>query len=466
MPRAAIYCRISRDRVGAGLGVERQEADCRALAARLGLVVVLVLADNDLSAYSGKPRPAYRRLLGMVTAGEVDAVLAWHGDRLHRSISELEDYIGVCEARDVPTYTATAGELDLTTATGRMHARIAGAVARHEVEHSIERQQAAKLQAAASGKWGGGRRPYGYEADGITVCEVEAAVVTAVTDEILVGSSLRAQTASLNARGLVTSTGRPWAPTELRRVLIRPRNAGLREHRGEIIGKAEWDPLVPEEKWRAVRAILTDPARRQSFATNRKWLLSGVAICGVCGSSVRGDVLHNARGSVPSYTCRVSKCVGRNAGELDRYITGLVIEWLSQPAAVTVFRRDDVPDVVAIQAEVSALRERLDGLAALYADGAIDGRQLQEGTQRLQNRLAPLQEAMASAASSSVLAGIVDAADVGQAWEAIADLDRKTAIVDILMTVIIHKGRKGRPAGWRPGQSYFDRDQIQIVWKT
>ena len=47
---AAIYARISRDREGAGLGVERQEADCRALAERLGWDVVAVYVDNDISA--------------------------------------------------------------------------------------------------------------------------------------------------------------------------------------------------------------------------------------------------------------------------------------------------------------------------------------------------------------------------------------------------------------------------------
>ncbi|MEB0014852.1 recombinase family protein, partial [Glaciimonas sp. Cout2] len=57
--RAAIYVRISRDRVGAGLGVERQEDDCRVLAKQMGLEVVRVLVDNDISAYSGKKRPGY-----------------------------------------------------------------------------------------------------------------------------------------------------------------------------------------------------------------------------------------------------------------------------------------------------------------------------------------------------------------------------------------------------------------------
>lgn len=35
----AIYAGISKDKVGAGLGAERQQADCRELAARLGWTV-------------------------------------------------------------------------------------------------------------------------------------------------------------------------------------------------------------------------------------------------------------------------------------------------------------------------------------------------------------------------------------------------------------------------------------------
>jgi site-specific DNA recombinase len=83
--RAAIYARISRDREGGGLGVDRQRDDCRALAARLGWDVVAVYTDNDLSAYAGKPRPGYRALLDAIDAGQVNAVIAWHPDRLHRS---------------------------------------------------------------------------------------------------------------------------------------------------------------------------------------------------------------------------------------------------------------------------------------------------------------------------------------------------------------------------------------------
>jgi len=61
--RAVLYTRISKDREGAGLGVERQRADCLELAERLGWQIVGHHSDNDLSAYTGKPRPGYKALL-------------------------------------------------------------------------------------------------------------------------------------------------------------------------------------------------------------------------------------------------------------------------------------------------------------------------------------------------------------------------------------------------------------------
>jgi site-specific DNA recombinase len=61
LKRAVIYVRISRDKrrgsLDEGLGVQAQEEQCRALALRLGYLVIAVFCDNDVSAYSGKPRP-------------------------------------------------------------------------------------------------------------------------------------------------------------------------------------------------------------------------------------------------------------------------------------------------------------------------------------------------------------------------------------------------------------------------
>jgi len=114
-----------------------------------------VFADNALSAYSGRRRPRYRAILAAIRAGRIDAVPAWHTDRLHRSPVELEEYIAVCtEGRDVPTHTVQAEPLDLSSPSGRMVARQLGAVARYESEHRSERVRRAFLQGAQQGRQG------------------------------------------------------------------------------------------------------------------------------------------------------------------------------------------------------------------------------------------------------------------------------------------------------------------------
>jgi site-specific DNA recombinase len=464
--RAAIYTRISQDREGAGLGVERREADCRALAERLGWTIVAVHADNDLSAYSGKPRPGYLALLADLRAGAVDAVICWHTDRLHRSPSELEDYITVCERGGVPTQTVKAGPLDLATPSGRMVARQLGAVARYEVEHQIERQQRARLQAATAGRWSGGRRPYGYEADGATVIQAEADTLQWAAAQVLAGVSLNAIVAELNTRGARTSTGRPWKPTELSRVLVRPRNAGLMVHRGQVVGPAGWPPILDEGTWRGVCAVLSDPGRRTNTSTARRWLLSGLAVCGVCGDPVRSTSAGTVHGrpTKPAYTCRSGKHVVRDAAEVDRFVEQVILERLSRPDARELLAPDQTTDTAALHARDAALRGRLDELGRLYGEDVIDAPQLAQGTAAIRRQREQITAELAAASRGSVLAGVADAPDPAKVWAGL-DLSRRRAIVDTLATVTILPGRKGRRPGWRAGESYFDPATVRVTPK-
>lgn len=96
--RCAIYCRISLDATGEELGVTRQLEDCKALVASLGWEVLEVYVDNDISASSGKIRPQYRAMLSAIKAGEIQAVIAWHPDRLYRKLRDLEELIEVAES--------------------------------------------------------------------------------------------------------------------------------------------------------------------------------------------------------------------------------------------------------------------------------------------------------------------------------------------------------------------------------
>ncbi|MGI8682836.1 MAG: recombinase family protein [Mycobacteriales bacterium] len=458
--QALIYTRISRDRVGAGLGVDRQERDCQEVADRLGWSVVGVRSDNDLSAYSGKRRPGYQQLLDELRAGTADAVVAWHTDRLHRSPVELEDYVEVCDRQGVVTQTVKAGSLDLATPSGRMVARQLGAVARFEIEHQIERQQSAKLQSARSGSWGGGRRPFGYAADGVTVAEAEAREVKRAADAVLAGMSLRAVATDFNTRGVLTSTGRQWQPTEVRRMLTRARNAGLRQHRGDVMGKATWPAVLEEDTWRALCARLNDPGRRTSPDFGRRWLGSGLYLCGVCGDTViAGTSSTGTGGHKPGYRCRSRQHITRDAVKVDDLVEALVIERLSRSDAVRLLTTSTAADTTALHAEAIVVRARMDELAGVFAAGDIDVRQLAEGTARLRDRLGVIEDAIGQSAASSVLTGIIGA-DVAARWGGL-DLSRRRAVVDALMVVTIDKARRGRV----DGGAYFDPASVRIQWK-
>jgi DNA invertase Pin-like site-specific DNA recombinase len=476
--RAAVYCRISEDRHGTGQKVEDQEADCRRLAERLGLEVVEVYVDNDLTAHKGsrryKERPGYRDLLTAIRTGQVDAVLATEIERLHRDSRELLDYIDACQPYDLPTYTVRAGNLDLSTSSGRMVAKILAAKAEHEIEVMKDRMRAARLHKVGRGEWVGGRRPFGYEYDGRTAIPAEADALGWAASQVLTGISLAATCNGLNARGIRTATGKEWRPTELRRVLLRPRNAGLIVHRGEIVGRAEWPPIINEDTWRGVCALLGDPTRRTNTTTARQWLLSGLARCGapvgdgICGSPVRSfSAGGRSRGRQlkPTYTCRTGKHVVRDAAELDAYVEEVIVERLSRPDAADLLAPDQTRDVAALHARDAVLRARLDELGRLYGEGIIDAAQLAQGTAAIRHQREQITAQLAAASRGSVLVGVADAADPAKVWRGL-DLSRKRAIVDVLIDVVIlPAAHKGRRAGWRAGETYFDPTSVAVSWK-
>jgi site-specific DNA recombinase len=460
---AAIYCRISQDREGAGLGVERQEADCRELADREGLTVVEVYVDNDLSAYSGKPRPLYRAMLAAIQTGQISAVICWHTDRLHRHPAELEEYIAVCEPRGVATLTVKAGPIDLLTPSGQMVARQLGAVARYEVAHQIERQTAARRQAATAGRWAGNKRPFGYAADGVTVDQPEADALAWAAGQVLAGTSLRAICRDLNGRGIRTSTGKPWDPRTLGRVLRRARNAGLSVYRGQVVGPAVWPAILEEDTWRGVVAVLDDPARRSNPGRPPRWLLANLATCGVCGQPVISKA--RARPPMVVYTCSAAAHLSRPAVDVDRFVEQAVVERLSRPDARDLLVSDRPgTDVAGLHLRDAALRERLGELGRLAGEGAIEVAQLVQATAAIRSQREQITAELAATSRGSVLAGVADAPDPARAWAGL-DLSRKRAIIDVLADVVILPARRGRRPGWRSGESYFDPTTVQVTPK-
>jgi site-specific DNA recombinase len=490
--RAAIYARISRDEAGTGQKVEDQEQDCRALAERLGLEVVEVFTDNDIAATRSSRRGKVRRrwydLLDAIRAGQVDVVLATEPERIQREMVDLLEYIKVCQPRDVPTFTVRGGNEDLSTSDGRMIAQIRTATKQAEVEKIKERARAARVHKVGRGEWVGGRRPFGYERDGVTVRRVEALALQRAAATILTGGSLNAACADLNKRKIRTSTGKEWHPTELRRVLLRPRNAGLSQHRvcGQeqergkhhhddscwtIVGRAQWPAILDEDTWRGVVAVLSNPARRTNTTTAHRWLMSGRARCGapvgdgICGSPVKSfSATARRRSTKPVYTCKTGKHVIRNAAEVDAYVEAVILERLTRPDAADLLVPDQTGDTAGLHLRDAALQARLDELGRLAGEGVIDPSQLVQATAVIRRQREEITAQLGAMTAGSVLAGVADAPDPAKVWAGL-DLSRKRAIVDVLVDVVILPAKRGRRPGWRPGETYFDPSTVEIRWK-
>lgn len=491
--RAAIYTRISRDEAGTGQKVEDQEADCRALAERMGLEVVEVFTDNDIqasrSSRRGKVRRRWYDLLDSIRAGQVDVVLATEPERVQREMEDLLEYIRVCLPRNVLTYTVRGGNFDLSTPDGIMTAQIITATKQAEAEKIKQRARAARVHKVGRGEWVGGRRPYGYEADGMTVIAAERDALQRVAAHILTGGSLNAACADLNRRGIRTSTGKEWKPTELRRVLLRPRTAGLSQHRVcgleqergghthtdacvEIVGKAQWPALLDTDVWHGVCAVLRDPKRRTNTTTAHRWLMSGRARCGwtdehgnECGSPVKPfSATARRRSTKPVYTCKVGKHVIRNAAEVDAYIEAVILERLSRPDAADLLVPDRKGDTSALTLRDAALQARLEEYERLAGAGEIEPGSFVRITADIRRQREQITDSLAAMTRGSVLAGVVDAPDPAAVWKGL-DLSRKRAIVGVLVDVVILPAAKGRRPGWRPGETYFDPNTIAITWK-
>lgn len=530
--RCFIYARISEDREGAHLATERQVDDCRAIAGQLSTPqaeyqIVRVFEDNDLSAYSGKRRPDYQAMLTALRDDEADCVIAWHTDRLHRSPVELEEYIDICGPKGIDTRTVKAGQLDLSTATGRMIARQLGVQARYEVERMIERSRRARDQKVEHGEYTGGPRPFGYEADGVTPrallcpdcgrtgpdgftvrrqcdgcgavdrfarnlacqdCEAkdtltvthvcadcgveagfekgsEAAMVREAADAILAGTSLNSLAREMTNAGLVTSHGKQQRSANLRAVLLRPRNAGLMKHRGDVVGRADWMPLMDEATWRSMAAVLEDPARMPSATNARKHLGSNIYLCGVCGATLKASSKPNRRGggTRPVYRCRAKDCVTRDLPDLDTYVIIQLMERLARPDAPELLSpREDPVDVRALQGEMRAARRRVDELAASFGAGEMDRQEWRAASGPARTRLQAAEDKMKAAVKRNPAAELISSDDPVALWNSPDfDLSRKRANIDYLMSVTVHPARRGR----MPGGGYFDESTVEVDWR-
>jgi DNA invertase Pin-like site-specific DNA recombinase len=468
----ATYERISKADAGDEDGVIRQGEDTAELAERRGIPIDgRRFRDNDKSATHGAHRPDYEQLMAAVERGEVDVIIVYMLGRLWRNRRERAEGIEILRKHGVSVLCVKGPELDLTTAAGRLLAGLLGEVDTFEVEQMSEREQREMRQRVERGQVPTGPRCFGYTADGTEVIDSEAAEVRKMYKAIAAGASLSGIAADLNKREVLNRNGKAWTHNAVRYLLQNERYAGLREYNGTTYA-GKWPTIVSEDQWRQAVTILTDPSRKTSPGPARKWLGSGLYLCGVCddGTTVTSAQRGQKKGSSGSPD-RLYKCSGpvkhlaRLAEPIDELIAGtepgqplgLVPQLLVREDAAHLLLDDDRPDMDDLNAQAAVLRARLKNMTDAFADDdEADALEFKRAVRRVKERLTKVEQQMTSPARAAVLGDLVRSDDAVAAWAALP-LDRKRAVVDMLMTVTIH--RSG------PGRKKFHPESIEIVPK-
>lgn len=499
---ASIYVRISEDRDGGGLGVERQEKDCRALAKRNDWEVAKVYEDNDLSASKkGVKRPAYEQLLADIEAGKVRRLIVDKSDRLYRRNTELEHLIDVIEGVGHPVEIAVvkASDLDLSTTNGRMVARILGATAQAEAETIRDRVKRKMQDKIEKGQWKGGPRPFGWESDGnkgLRKVAKEIALLHEAKDRVLAGDSIhrictdwRDRRSDEWPQGVRSGRGKTIVATTLRDMLVSPRLIG--EYDGGVKGHA-WDAIFERSEWESLRAMLKARPQGKRRDGGVYMLTGDILKCGRCGGTMYGTptlggrwhggtketggtfkpraVAHYAcKGSIKQKTCgkvvmRVSLADDAVMQELVNFLTPYV-RMSNDPTDMWEFRSvrkfAKSPSLAVASAAMAKVQESERALAELVAEGQMTKAAYIEAKRKLEPRLtaakAALDAAEGQAAGLHELASL-DPVQFVTRWREMGLAERRRVVLALVSEVRIKphsNGPKNRP----------DPDRVEVIYR-
>lgn len=459
--QVAIYCRISVDRDGRGLGVSRQEEDCRALAKARGWDEIEVFTDNDISASSGKKRPRYLEMMRRIANKEFNVLIAYSSDRLHRSLVELESFIETCNSAKVDILTVRAGDLNLSTEDGRLQARLLGTFARAESEKTSSRLQRKAYDKAVKGEpWSTGSRPFGYEADCITINKSEAVILKEVVKRVLAGESINSVCKWMYEKEILTPAGKPFKVKALKDVLMRARNCGLREYKGEIVAEAVWEPIISREEYDAIVAIFK--ARKLTGPVARSYLLTGIIRCGICGKKL----ISNRKDGAGRYLCRKDPVTGVGCGgiyvskkQVEEFISAAVLTRLNSPEMERALAdKSDNSQVLAIHTELSQIGDRQVELAEMVAMGEMTRVQYQAAMKKIDTKKSEMERILSKERGAVFMDGDLATPElIVSKWSGL-NLDRQRAILmAVLESVLVFKS---------PKKGYgFDHRRLKPVWK-
>jgi DNA invertase Pin-like site-specific DNA recombinase len=436
--------------------VTEQEAECRNVADREGWQVVRVFVDNDRSAsrYAKRERPEYRRLAEFVTSGGCDVLVTWEASRFQRDLEAYVKLRELCRAHNV-LWSYSGRTYDLSRTDDRMTTGLDALLAERESDMTRDRILRSVRSNATKGR-PHGKMLYGYSRtyDPTTgellmqeIREDQAKVIREAARRFLAGETPYAIAQDFNRQEIPTPrpprSARPrgWDLTQIRRLLTNPAYIGKRTHRGEIVGDAIWPPILDEATFHRCAARFADPNRKTHRDSSVRYLLSGLAVCGVCGGRIR---VQKNRGFL-AYLCIEGFHVSRKIGPVDYVVAAIIVNRLSRPDAIDLFTAPESDDEAreALQ-RIADIRARLETFYDAAAKGEITASALARIEAHNLAEIKVLESRARRADVPLVLTDLAGAPDVDKAWLSLSLPQQREVVATLAEVRILPTGRGRR----------------------
>ncbi len=386
---------------------EGQVSVCRARLTELGLGEGEVLIDPGRSAWNtAVKREAWDELMDRLERGVSGGVIVFDLERFSRQPKDGERLIEL--AANGLVVLDSESEYDLRTPNGKKAFRDAMNAAAYYSDRLSTRSARGKKLKAMAGEPNGSSRPFGFEADLVTIREDEAEIIRDLTRRFLAGESQDVLLAELNARGVRTSYGKSWARGSLRRILTRERNCGRIIYTDpatgvtSVVGGLPGEPIVTEEDFDRVRAMYA--ARRRGRPNSWHYLCSGIVTCGVegCGRPLYGRPRKNVKPYPDGAVNRQYWCPKTHGGcgriaidqrALDEAAAALAIEILADPrhaAAIEAVAREVESQTARLDLAIAEAESVAEALADCLGRGDITLARYDTAVRPLDERIAKL----------------------------------------------------------------------------
>jgi hypothetical protein len=286
-----------------------------------------------------------------------------------------------------------------------------------------------------------------------------APVVRRIFTEYLSGVGMPTIAAGLTADGVRTPAGdEHWYHWQVARILRNPAYAGRRQRHGELSDATweGWEPIVPADVFDKVQARLDRQVERKVRQRPTAHLLTGVGRCGVCGSKMRVVT----KDGQASYDCADRHCVARSLLKLDLYVTGRVLERLSQPDVAESLGETTSPAAEAARQHADELRGELAEAFELWQARKLSVGAYARMEADLQPRIAEAEREARRALVPIELDDLPSQADAVDAWWDGLDAERRREVVAALIVAV--SVRPLEPGMW-PRRFY--PELVEIDWR-